>query len=207
MKVGVALADFNGNGIDDIVFGTDSDNLHLIYDDLLEAPGFPLNLNDKLQSAPSIVNYADQKYIFVGSKDDHLYSIDSSGNIRFAIETDGNIYSSPSFNDTDQGLMILFGSSDGKIYNIDINGNSYEGWPRDVNGEVIGSLVFADLDNDGQDEIISSVNSNIIILNQDGTDFIYPSILQIACLTGICIGAINKGMDFITQHQIFQLAI
>ena len=112
MKVGVALADFNGNGIDDIVFGTDSDNLHLIYDDLLEAPGFPLNLNDKLQSAPSIVNYADQKYIFVGSKDDHLYSIDSSGNIRFAIETDGNIYSSPSFNDTDQGLMILFGSSD-----------------------------------------------------------------------------------------------
>jgi len=178
MKVGVALADFNANGIDDIVFGTDSDNLHLIYDDLSYAPGFPLNLNDKLQSAPSIVSYADQKYIFVGSKDDHLYSIDSNGNIRFAIETDGNIYSSPSFNDTEQGLMIFFGSSDGKIYNIDIDGNSYEGWPSDVSGEVIGSLVFADLDNDNQDEIISSVNSNIIILNQDGTDFIYPSILH-----------------------------
>ena len=193
MKVGVALADFNGNGIDDIVFGTDSDNLHLIYDNLLEAPGFPLNLNDKLQSAPSIVSYADQKYIFLGSKDDHLYSIDSSGNVRFSIETDGNIYSSPSFNDTDQGLMILFGSSDGKIYNIDINGNSYQGWPRDVNGEVIGSLVFADLDNDGQDEIISSVNSNIIVLNQDGTDFIYPSILhQLPLSSGPTVLDVNQ---------------
>ena len=193
MKVGVALADFNSNGIDDIVFGTDSDNLHLIYDDLSYAPGFPLNLNDKLQSAPSIVSYADQKYIFVGSKDDDLYSIDSNGNIRFAIETDGNIYSSPSFNDTEQGLNDIFWSSDGKIYNIDIDGNSYEGWPRDVNGEVIGSLVFADLDNDNQDEIISYANSNIIIIYQDGTDlYIYIYIYKLPLSSGPTVIDLNQ---------------
>ena len=178
MKVGVGLADFNNNGLDDIVLGTDSDNLHLIYDSLDNAPGFPIDLNDKIQSSPSIVTYGDQKYILVGSKDDNLYCIDSFGNIRFSIETDGNIYSSPSFNDTELGLMILFSSSDGKIYNIDINGNSFQGWPRDVGGEVMGSIVFADLDNDGQDEIISSVDSEVIILNHDGTDFVYNSILH-----------------------------
>ena len=178
IKVGVGLADFNDNGLDDIVFGTDSDNLYLIYDSLEDAPGYPVNLNDKIQSAPSIVDYDDQKYIFVGSKDDNLYSIDSNGNIRYSIETEGNIYSSPSFNDTDQGLMIFFSSSDGKIYNIDINGNSYQGWPRDVGGEAIGSIVFSDLDDNGQDEIISSVNSEIVILNQDGSDFVYSSILH-----------------------------
>ena len=54
VKIGVALADFNGNGKDDIVVGTDSDYLHLFYDDGSEAPGFPYQLDDKIQSAPSI---------------------------------------------------------------------------------------------------------------------------------------------------------
>ena len=178
IKVGVALADFNDNNLDDIIFGTESDNIYLIYDSSEIAPGFPVNLNDKILSEPSIVSYANEKYIFVGSKDDHLYSLGSDGNIRFSIETDGNVYTSPSFNDTNQGLMIFFSSQDGKIYSIDINGNPFSGWPRDVGGEVIGSSVFADLDNDGYDEIISSVNSEIIILNQDGTDFTYGSIIH-----------------------------
>ena len=178
IKMGVGLADFNNNNLDDIVFGTNSDNIYLVYDSSEIAPGFPVNLNDKIQSDPSIVSYGDDKYIFVGSKDDHLYSLDSDGNIRFSIETDGNVYTSPSFNDTEQGLMIFFSSSDGKIYSIDIDGNSFSGWPRDVGGEVIGSSVFADLDNDGYDEIISSVNSEIVILNEDGTDFIYNSIMH-----------------------------
>ena len=178
IKVGVALADFNNNNLDDIVFGTESDNIYLIYDSSEIAPGFPVNLNDKIQSEPSILAYGDEKYIFVGSKDDHLYSLGSEGNVRFSIETDGNVYTSPSFNDTNLGLMIFFSSQDGKIYSIDVNGNSFSGWPRDVGGEVIGSSVFADLDSDGYDEIISSVNSEIIILNQDGTDFTYGSIIH-----------------------------
>ena len=32
MRAGAALADFNGNGIDDIVIGTDDENIYLIYD-------------------------------------------------------------------------------------------------------------------------------------------------------------------------------
>lgn len=40
-KAGVALADFNGNGKDDIIVGTDDGNIHVIYDDGTAAPGFP----------------------------------------------------------------------------------------------------------------------------------------------------------------------
>ena len=33
IKKGISLADFNDNGKDDMVFGTDNDNIYLIYDD------------------------------------------------------------------------------------------------------------------------------------------------------------------------------
>ncbi|MDP6937123.1 MAG: VCBS repeat-containing protein, partial [Candidatus Marinimicrobia bacterium] len=54
VKAGLALADFNGNGKDDIIVGTDDDNLHLIYDDGTTADGFPYTTGDKIQAAPSV---------------------------------------------------------------------------------------------------------------------------------------------------------
>ena len=42
IKKGISLADFNGNGKDDLVFGTDDDNIYLIYDDGTVADGFPI---------------------------------------------------------------------------------------------------------------------------------------------------------------------
>ena len=178
IKAGVALADLNQNGLDDIVFGTESDNVYLIYDSAEVADTFPVLLNDKIQSEPSVLDFNGAKYILVGSKDDNFYSINLDGLVEFAIATDGNVYTSPSFLDTNQGLMIFFSSQDGYIYAVDINGNSFSGWPREVGGEVIGSVVFSDIDGDGSSEILSSVNSEIIILNQDGSDFIYNSIVH-----------------------------
>tara|TARA_Y100001970_G_C14228897_1_gene857385 strand:- start:207 stop:2981 length:2775 start_codon:yes stop_codon:yes gene_type:complete len=178
IKSGVALADFNNNGYDDIVFGTDSGNLFMIYDSGLVAEGFPISLNDKIQSEPSILEYNGDKIIFVGSKDDNFYSINSNGEIRFSIETGGNIYTSPSFLNSNQGLMIFFGSDDGMIYSVDMNGDSFPGWPIYLGDGPIGSIVFGDIDGDGDYNIISSVNSEIRILNEDGSDFIYNSIIH-----------------------------
>ena len=178
IKSGVALADFDNNQNDDIVFGTDSGNLFLIYDSGLIADGFPVYLNDKIQSEPSVLDYNGEKIIFVGSKDDNFYSVSDSGDIRFVIETGSNVYTSPSFLDSQQGLMVFFGSDDGMIYSIDINGNLLPGWPVNVGDGSIGSIVFGDIDGDGNPEIVASVNSQIRILNQDGTDFVYSSIIH-----------------------------
>ena len=47
IKSGFAIADLDENGYDDIVFGTDDDNLYLIYDGNQIAPGFPFQGIDK----------------------------------------------------------------------------------------------------------------------------------------------------------------
>ena len=133
IKKGVALADFNGNGKDDIVFGTDDENIYVLLDDATVAPGFPFEVDGDIQSAPSILSIDGELMIFFGSKDDNLYSVNSSGALRFAIETDGKIYTSPALVDFEDGPAIFFGTDSGTLYGIDIYGNVLDGWPVELN--------------------------------------------------------------------------
>ena len=145
IKVGVALADFNNNNKDDIVVGTDSGNLYLILDDATISDGFPYLAEDKIQSAPSILDWNGEKNIFFGSKDDHLYSVNSSGAEIFSFETGGNVYSSPTFSNIDNNIGVFFGSDDGFVYALDLNGGQLPGWPIQIGNDVVGSVLFEDL--------------------------------------------------------------
>ena len=79
MQKGVALFDFNNNGKDDIVLGTDDDNIYLVYDDGTIVSGFPFMAEDKVRSAPTILAQGDEPIILVGSNDDFLYALYPDG--------------------------------------------------------------------------------------------------------------------------------
>jgi hypothetical protein len=81
MKRGVALADFNGNGKDDIVFGTDSDNIYLLYDDGSVADGFPYATDGNSSSDPTTLDADGSLLIIAGSNDDYLYAINEDVSI------------------------------------------------------------------------------------------------------------------------------
>tara|TARA_B100001142_G_scaffold47347_1_gene44090 strand:- start:20589 stop:22532 length:1944 start_codon:yes stop_codon:yes gene_type:complete len=156
---GPALADFNNNNKDDIVIGTEDDEVFLIYDDASIAPGFPFIATNKIRSAPSIVNYNDSLIIIACSVDGVVYGIEDDGTLRFSFIADDDIYTSPSFLESNDGLMIFFGTENGTLYAININGQLYEGYPMGSNdgyqfGPIVGSIVFDDLDNDGLSEIV-----------------------------------------------------
>ena len=171
MKAGVALADFNDNQKDDIVFGTDDDNLYLLLDNGLVADGFPFIAGDRIQSAPSILDFGGEKRIFFGSKDDKLYSLDSSGNQIFSFETGGNVYSSPSFIEIEGQTAVFFGSDDGNVYGLDLDGNLLPGWPVNIGNQVVGSVLFEDINGDMNPEVISFSNSDISLNSLDGESF------------------------------------
>ena len=152
---GAALADFNNNGKDDIVIGTEGDEIYLIYDDATIAPGFPYITGDKIRSAPSILDLGDSLVIIACSKDGSIYAINADGSLKFSFTSDNDIYTSPSFLESSNGLMIFFGSNNGSLYAIDINGNLHSGFPIQNNfSDFSGSIVFDDLDSDGIAEII-----------------------------------------------------
>ena len=75
IKAGVALYDMDENGIDDIIFGTDSDNLHVLLDSGVSAPGFPIDLGDRIQSEPAIYDSGSEKVILTGCKNNNFYAV------------------------------------------------------------------------------------------------------------------------------------
>ena len=169
IKVAVALADFDDNGKDDIVFGTDNDNLYLLLDSGSIKEGFPFVAGDKIQSPPSILQIGNEKMIFFGSKDDKMYCVNSSGDEIFSFETDGNVYSSPSFlvNSTNN-ILVFFGSDDGNVYALDLEGSLAPGWPINIGNEVIGSILFQDINGDSEIEVIAFSNSSVSINSING---------------------------------------
>ncbi|MDP7027309.1 MAG: C10 family peptidase [Candidatus Marinimicrobia bacterium] len=172
VKVGVALADFNGNGKDDIVVGTDSNYIHLFYDNGSEAPGFPYQVGDKIQSAPSILDVDGEKVIFVGSNDNNLYAINSDGSLRFSVAATNEIDSSPSFLAFNDTLYVFFSDGSGVLYAVDTDGNTLDGWPVDVGQVISKSLVFSDLDCDGESEVVAATEStDVLAYNLDGSPY------------------------------------
>ena len=155
MKSGVALADIDGNGIQDIIFGTDGDNLYVLLDDLSIAEGFPIDLGSNLRSEPAVLNTGQEQIILIGCANDNFYGINVDGSLRFVVPTGDDIYTSPSFYETSDGIEIYFGSDDGNIYGLDIDGNNLSGYPLSISsGAIVGSVVFSDLNSDGFTDMI-----------------------------------------------------
>jgi len=148
---GVALADFNGNGFDDIVVGTDDEFIHLIYDDGTIAWSY--ETGGDIRVAPSVLELnSGEKIILAGSKDDNFYALNSDGTVRFIIETDDDISSEASIVDVDGVGPVIFFASGNMVYAVETDGDFYLDWPMTVNGEVTSSIVFSEVN--GQDYAI-----------------------------------------------------
>ena len=179
VKAGVALADFNNNGRDDIVIGTDDNHIYLILDDGSIAPGFPFTAEDKFQTAPSILDVDGEKFIAAGNNNDTLYVINSDGSLRFSVDTGGKVNTSPAFFETDGIIYLAFGSKNDGIYLVDMNGNALPGWPVMINGNIEGSVICSDLDGDGEVEIVANTGKELAVFHLDGTPYpLFPIVFD-----------------------------
>tara|TARA_Y100001934_G_C12358017_1_gene779113 strand:- start:964 stop:2895 length:1932 start_codon:yes stop_codon:yes gene_type:complete len=167
---GVALADLNNNNKVDIIFGTDSEHIHVIYDDASIA--FTVELDGDIRTAPSIIKMGNEYLILVGSRDDNFYAIDSSGEIKFTYSTGDKVESSPSILEYNNNIYIFFGSSDGYLYGIDTNGQDITGYPVFIDSAIESSPLLSDFNGDAIPEIVvSSVSNDLKIFNIDGTNY------------------------------------
>jgi hypothetical protein len=168
---GVALADLNSNERDDIVCATLDGNVYLIYDNGTIASGFPLEIGATIKIAPSIIiSEMDTPLILLGSKDDNFYGINSDGSIRFIIPTGGDVLTSPAIATNLNGeIQIAFGSNDDYLYLLDKQGDIISGWPQNLGANVSVSPVFADLNDDGNPEVISAAGNTLYAFHLDGS--------------------------------------
>ena len=156
---GVALADFNGNGKDDIIVGTDDEFIHLIYDDGTIAWSY--ETGGDIRVAPSVLELnTGEKIVLSGSKDDNFYGLNSDGTVRFMIETDDDISSEASIVDVEGVGPVIFFASGNMVYAVETDGDFYLNWPMTAPGEVTSSIVFSEVN--GQDYAIFGDESGYV---------------------------------------------
>ena len=167
---GVALADINQNNLNDIIFGTDSENIYVLYDN--GEIGLSVPVEGDVRSAPSVVKMNNEYLIIAGSRDDYLYGITQNGEIKFSYYTGDKVDSSPVILDFNNEVIIFFGSSNGNLYAIDTNGNNVNGFPVNIGSAIESSPAISDFNGDGIPEIIvSSVSNDLKIYNLNGTEY------------------------------------
>jgi len=158
-----AISDINGDGLRDIVFGSDDKKVYAIdYEGRLlwrRATG------GMVKAAPSIddVNRDGRKDVVVGSDDGSVYAIDQRGNVFWSYQTGGPVRSSPVIADVDgiPGMEVFFGSMDGNIYCLDgITGRLK--WAYETADAIESSPTLYDIDGDGKKEIIIGSDDNIV---------------------------------------------
>ena len=72
--------------------------------------------------------------------------------------SEDKIQASPSFLEINGEVAIFFGNNDGYIHGLNMDGAPLIGWPVLMSGDIEGSVVFSDLDGDGEAEVVAASN-------------------------------------------------
>ncbi|MCP4631920.1 MAG: S8 family serine peptidase [candidate division Zixibacteria bacterium] len=174
----MGFARIDGDGRDDLVFGTSDDKVYVINSNGDVMPGFPVNVNGDVVGGIAVGKILDTGWpleLAVATKTGNLYVITASGAIApgFPITVGSSYYSTPTLGDLDgDGLdeMIFAAFGDGHVYAYNGDGSAVSGFPVSSGNLFYGSAAVGDIDNDGSLEIVAgSLDGNVHAWNHDGS--------------------------------------
>jgi immune inhibitor A len=172
----VAVADIDGDGLDEIVVGCANRRVYAWNHDGTSIPGWPVFAGGLVTGKPAIcdVDIDGNADVIVSSQDGRVYVFENDGRRMngWPQATGAAILSSPLLSDIDDdGLVeIVCGSTDGQVYAWNEDGKRVKGWPVKLGGpEVWMSPAAADLDGDHVCEIIvGGYGGSLYVLNGEG---------------------------------------
>ena len=167
MSTGVALADINADGIDEILIGTRSEKLHVFNHMGGELAGFPINLGESIKAPPTVTDLDgdNQIEILVGQDEGELWVISASGQVLWThVGAGASIRTAIAVADFDgDGTReTIFSAINGFLTVVDHNGVDLPGWPLYVGTDCYSSPVVADIDDDGTPEIFVGSDDELI---------------------------------------------
>ena len=176
MWVGPAVHDIDNDGAYDVVCTTYDKEVYAIDVNGGEIkPGFPFTAQGRFDISPTLVDVdSDGDYeIVVGSNSGELYVLHHDGTIFAEYNTGDDIRGGISVCDlnNDGQLDLLFGGYDDKIHVWDPVANEIlPGWPVDLEFNILSEPLIADLDGDGQVEVLAARKTGkIFAYESDGS--------------------------------------
>ena len=203
MLVGPATGDLEGDGAIDIVLCTWEDNIYAIDNMGAVKPGFPFLSTNRFNSPPTLVDIDSDGdlEIVAGNDSGILHILHHDGSEMTSFDTGDDIRGGISVSDiNDNGSYeILFTGYDDflHIWNP-ILGQEVQGWPIDLGSNSLSEPATADLDNDGDLEVIAAnKNGQIFIFHHDGTLFNnFPTSISGNIESSPAIGDVDNDGDF-----------
>ena len=173
IKSSPVLADFNSDGILEIVFisvNLNMSTLFVINGEGQDLNGFPLNITERIISGPSVADLDNDMVldIILSSTQNNVNVINSNGSYQegFPYETSGSLQHAASIADinNDQDLEILVGDLNGHLYVINKDGSLITS--SSVGGSINSGISVADLDDNGELELLFTTSLNDQYENQ-----------------------------------------
>jgi hypothetical protein len=191
----VGLADLDGDGVNEVIFGSRDKYLYALKGDATDFnANFPIYLNVKVTTAPAIadVDNDGEPEIILAAGDQnsydpdrklHVFNLDGSevGTFPKQCNFSRDTNSSPAVGDVDNnGLLdIVVGDADGFIYAWEgSTGTDLSGWPIQTeagqmgasNHDIRSGVSLADVDGDGYLEVFVGDEGGLLYgFNHDGT--------------------------------------
>ncbi len=177
MDKGVAVGDVDGDNQPELVFGLVNTDFYVTEVDGTVLTGFPLDLSARVSNKPVIADVQGTIYYVLTTTDRKLKVITSGGSESLNFDTVDPVNDSPTLGDinADGTLEIAFGTANttsnyGKLYLIEFNGDTLAPFPKTLESPINTSPLFADLDNDGQLEVmVSTAGGYVHCFRYDGS--------------------------------------
>lgn len=173
----MAFYDLDGNGNEEVIFGTAGEKIFAIDADGNNLPGFPVDVDGDINNGIAIGHVtgdASAELVTV-TKSGNIYVIHNDGQIAsgFPISAGSAYYGTPTLVDIDNDAMLdMFFPcfSDGQVYGYDGSGAGLDGFPVDTGDKFYGSLAVGDIDDDGNIEIVGgTLSGQLHAWNHDGS--------------------------------------
>jgi hypothetical protein len=158
-----AVGDVDGDGVPEVVVGSNACKFWLLRADGTVMPGWPKGITTSGDFPPSpvladVTGNGDLEVVIAG-KTGRLTIYDYLGNELpgWPLNLGSDTYCSPVVADLDEDpdMEIAIGCHSGKIFGFDADGSLLAGWPIQTGAEVIGSPAICDLDGDGDNEVVA----------------------------------------------------
>ncbi|MCD6374751.1 MAG: S8 family serine peptidase [Caldisericaceae bacterium] len=202
---GVAVGDVDGDNQPELAFDLVNTDFYVIEVDGTTLNGFPYNLPARLSNKPVIANVKGTIYYVLTTTGRDLIILNSAGGEVLNFDTVDPVNATPSLCDVnnDGELEIAFGTDNstgnyGKLYLMNFNGDTLAPFPKTLDAPINTSPVFADLDGDGQFEIMTSTEGGYIYcFRADGSYYKnFPAFFDGAQNGSGCIRDIDLDGDF-----------
>ncbi|MBN2780456.1 MAG: T9SS type A sorting domain-containing protein, partial [Candidatus Marinimicrobia bacterium] len=162
-----------------VIVTGDHDAIILIGNDQGDMYGYDLNGTQRfmvdgygaIKASPALLREGDAIYAAFGASSGELYLIDVMNGALLPDwpKTIGPVYQSLAFadvvNDTEETQQVLAVGNDGLIYAFTKQGQNVPGFPVNIRYLSKSSLAFADIDHDGDNEIICGTYSGISVID------------------------------------------